>query len=104
MKLLNIYEVTYVGNNVSSKTLVHQVTVETKEELSEIVSLLNSKALHNKNNSDEEGYKGYVIELKSLTPAYKFINEFVNICEDISLVDYATQINVTYDNDLVMIK
>ena len=104
MKLLNIYEVTYVGDNVSSKTLVHQVTVETKEELSEIVSLLNSKALYNKNNSDEEGYKSYVIELKSLTPAYKFINEFVNICEDISLVDYATQINVIYDNDLVMIK
>lgn len=104
MKLLNIYEATYVGGNISSKTLVHQVTVETKEELSEIVSLLNSKALHNKNNSDEEGYKGYVIELKSLTPAYKFINEFVNICEDISLVDYATQINVTYDNDLVMMK
>lgn len=104
MKLLNIYEATYVGGNISSKTLVHQVTVETKEELSEIVSLLNSKALYNKNNSDEEGYKGYVIELKSLTPAYKFINEFVNICEDINLVDYATQINVIYDNDLVMIK
>lgn len=104
MKLLNIYEAAYVGGNISSKTLVHQVTVETKEELSEIVSLLNSKALYNKNNSDEEGYKGYVIELKSLTPAYKFINEFVNICEDINLVDYATQINVIYDNDLVMIK
>lgn len=104
MKLLNIYEAAYVGGNISSKTLVHQVTVETKEELSEIVSLLNSKALHNKNNSDEEGYKGYIIELKSLTPAYKFINEFVNICEDISLVDYTTQINVTYNNDLVMIK
>lgn len=104
MKLLNIYEAAYVGGNISSKTLVHQVTVETKEELSEIVSLLNSKALHNKNNSDEEGYRGYIIELKSLIPAYKFVNEFVNICEDISLVDYATQINVTYDNDLVMVK
>ena len=102
MKLLNIYEVTYVGNNNGVKTLVHQVVVETKEELSEIVSLLNSKALHNKNNSDEEGHKGYMISLKNLTPAYRFINEFVNICDDRSLADYATQINETYDNDLVM--
>ena len=104
MKLLNIYEVAYVGNNNGIETLVHRVVVETKEELSEIVSLLNSKALHNKNNSDEEGYKGYMISLKNLTPAHRFINEFVNICDDISLVDYAMQINVTYNNDLVIMK
>ena len=106
MKLLNIYESTITGDNFrsKSKTLIHQVIVETKDQLADIVSLLNSQAKINEQHCDERGdYTAYIIELKDVTSAHIFINEFVNILDTKNLIDYANRINNIFDNKFVMI-
>lgn len=104
MKLLSIYEFVHESNTVYSKTLVHQVVVETKEELANIVSLLNSQAsLINKDKSEGE-YVSYSIKLSGVMPAYNFINEFVNLYETRELLDFAKQINNESDDQLVVLE
>lgn len=107
MKLLNIYEQTITGDNnrLNDKVLVHHVVVETKEELMEVINLLNAQSSYNKENCNEKGdYKAFVIELKSILPAYTFINHFVNLQDARGVDDYAKQINKTHDNNLVMLE
>lgn len=106
MKLLSVYELTYNGSMEEAKPrLVNQVVVETKDELAEIVSLLNSQATINKQEKDEKGkHVGYHITLSDVLPAYKFINNFVNIRDERGLVEYAKQINNLYKPGFVQLE
>lgn len=104
MKLLSIYELVHESNTVYSKTLVHQVVVETEEELSNIISLLNSQALLINKDKSEDEYVSYSIKLSGITPAYNFINEFVNLYETRKLLEFAKRINDNYDDHLVVLE
>lgn len=106
MKLLSVYEVTYNGSMEEAKPrLVNQVVVETKDELAEIVSLLNSQATLNEKESDENGkYVGYHITLNDIMPAYKFINNFVSIYDEKGLIEFAKQINSLYKIGFVQLE